>query len=121
MANDPILHLLVSDSEPETSEDNISGGRGAFGEWPGQVKAAVKSIQTLKPVEVPVSAIRPHMEELLKVVNQLFSHTEQQPGLALEEIELSVDINAKGQVRILGNGGEVGGTGSIKLKFKRVP
>lgn len=118
MANDPILHLLVSDSEPETSADD-SGGRG----FPtkDQAKSAVKSLLHLKPVEVPVSAIRPHMEELLKLVNQLFLHTEQQLGLALEEVELSVDINAKGQVRILGSGGELGGTGSIKLKFKRVP
>jgi hypothetical protein len=121
MTNDPILHLLVSDpeSESDTSADD-RGGRG-IDEWPGQVKSAVKSILHLKPVEVPVSAIRPHMEELLKVVNQLFSQTDRQPGLALDEIELSVDINAKGQVRILGSGAEVGSTGSIKLKFKRVP
>ncbi|MBD2161760.1 hypothetical protein H6F46_13775 [Limnothrix sp. FACHB-1083] len=121
MANDPILHLLVSDpeSESETSADD-SGGRG-IDDWPGQVKSVVKSVKKLATVEVRASAIRPHMEELLNVVGEVFSQADQQPGLALDEIELSVDINAKGQVRILGSGAEVGSTGSIKLKFKRVP
>jgi hypothetical protein len=118
MENDPILHLLVSESEPETSADD-SGGRG----FPtkDQVKAVVKSVQKLTTVEVRASAIRPHMEELLSVVGEVFSQADRQPGLALDEIELSVDINAKGQVRLLGSGAEVGSTGSIKLKFKRVP
>lgn len=118
MTNDPILHLLVSNPEPDTSEDD-GGGRG----FPtkDQVKAAAKSIKNLVTVEVRASAIRPHMEELLNVVGEVFSQADRQPGLALDEIELSVDINAKGQVRIWGSGAEVGSTGSIKLKFKRVP
>jgi hypothetical protein len=37
----------------------------------------------------------------------------------LEEIELTVEVNAEGQLGILGNGGKAGGKGGIKLKFTR--
>ncbi|RFP59384.1 MAG: hypothetical protein BJG00_009485 [Limnothrix sp. CACIAM 69d] len=115
-SQEPVLHLLVGDAE-ELDTAPVGGGRGI--PTKEQVKEKMKAF--LKPVEVPASAIRPHMEELLKVVGTVFAQADQQPGLALDEIELSVDINAKGQVRILGSGAEVGSTGSIKLKFKRVP
>jgi len=38
----------------------------------------------------------------------------------LDEVELSVEINAQGQVSIMGNGGSLSDKGGIKLKFKRV-
>ncbi|WP_416669727.1 Pepco domain-containing protein [Egbenema bharatensis] len=37
----------------------------------------------------------------------------------LDEVELSVEMNAQGQVSILGNGGSLSNRGAIKLKFKR--
>jgi hypothetical protein len=46
---------------------------------------------------------------------------QQQPErrLHLEEIELTVEVNAEGQLGILGSGGKAGGKGGIKLKFTR--
>ena len=41
--------------------------------------------------------------------------------IALEQIELSVEINGEGKISILGNGAQTGGKGAIKLKFKRQP
>jgi hypothetical protein len=38
--------------------------------------------------------------------------------LSLEEVELAVKINAKGQVQLIA-GGETGAEGGITLKFKR--
>ena len=39
--------------------------------------------------------------------------------IALDEIELSVEINGEGKISLLGNGAKAGGKGAIKLKFKR--
>ena len=39
--------------------------------------------------------------------------------MQLEEVELVVEVNGKGQVSLLGTGGELGGKGAITLKFKR--
>ncbi len=39
-------------------------------------------------------------------------------GLQLEEVELSVKISGKGQIKLIA-GGEAGGEGGITLKFKR--
>jgi hypothetical protein len=41
-------------------------------------------------------------------------------GLALDEVELSVEINGQGQVSILGSSGTLSNRGAINLKFKRV-
>lgn len=114
---EPVLHLLVGETDAEEPSPAYDGGRG----FPtkSEVKAAVKSV--LRPVEVPVSAIRFQMDGLLKAVDQIFAQVDRRGGLVLDEVELTVDINAKGQVRILGSGAEVGSTGAIKLKFKRSP
>jgi hypothetical protein len=39
-------------------------------------------------------------------------------GLQLEEVELTVKISGKGEVKLIA-GGEVGAEGGITLKFKR--
>ena len=53
----------------------------------------------------------------------LFSHAEQQvsskSGLKLDEIEVTVEINGEGEVKLLGTGGKVGTKGGITLRFKR--
>nr|WP_281257084.1 hypothetical protein [Calothrix elsteri] len=41
--------------------------------------------------------------------------------MQLDEIELTVEINGEGQVKLLGNGIKAGGKGGIKLTFKRKP
>jgi hypothetical protein len=53
------------------------------------------------------------------VVGDLFEQAEQKPnGMVLDEVELSVEINAEGQVSIMGSGGKLGSKGAITLKFK---
>lgn len=65
------------------------------------------------------------MQDMINVVNEVFAEdaqslkTEESNGLQLEEITLSVQVNAKGELGILGTGGELGGTGGITLKFLR--
>jgi hypothetical protein len=59
------------------------------------------------------------MQGLLQVVGDVFDQASRQSGLQLDEIELAVEINAEGQVSLLGNGGKLADKGAIKLKFKR--
>jgi len=66
-------------------------------------------------------ALKTQMQGLLNVVEEVFDQASQQSGLNLDEVELTVEINAEGQVSLLGNGGKLGDKGGIKLKFKRVP
>lgn len=63
------------------------------------------------------------MQDLLTVVNELFDPEQKElaaqtkKGLQLEEVTLSAEVNAKGELSILGTGGEMGGSGGITLKF----
>lgn len=61
------------------------------------------------------------MSHLIDVVERLLTRAEKQSRneIALDEIELSVEVNGEGKISILGNGAQAGGKGAIKLKFKR--
>lgn len=64
--------------------------------------------------------LKQNMGEFLDVVEEAFEKTEKpKSGMRLDEVELSVEINGKGQVNLLGTGGEAGAKGAIVLKFKR--
>lgn len=76
-------------------------------------------------VAVPVERLRRQVGQLVGLVTEVFDQAERQVAvqperrLQLEEIELTVEVNAEGQLGILGNGGKAGGKGGIKLKFTR--
>ena len=76
-----------------------------------------------KGVQVSVSTLEQKMRHFLQSVGRIFNEAERQtiqsPGIRLDEIELSVEINGEGEVKLLGTGGKVGGKGAIKLTFKR--
>ncbi len=59
------------------------------------------------------------MENMIAIVNDLFSQADTSTGLRLEEVELSVEINAEGQLSLVGNGAKLGNSGGITLKFSR--
>ncbi len=70
-------------------------------------------------VPLDAAALKTQMDGLLQVIISVFDQATQQTGLQLDEVELAVEINAEGQVSILGNGGKLADKGAIKLKFKR--
>jgi hypothetical protein len=72
-------------------------------------------------VAVPVERLKQQVNQLVEMVGLVFDQAEQQVErrLQLEEIELTVEVNAEGQLGILGSGGKAGGKGGIKLKFTR--
>lgn len=46
---------------------------------------------------------------------------EQQKGFALDQIQVAVEISAKGHLSLLGTGGELAGKGGLTFTFKRKP
>ncbi|WP_299409748.1 hypothetical protein [Acaryochloris sp. IP29b_bin.148] len=74
---------------------------------------------TRKRVPVDVALLRKQMNNMMQVVDEQFIQSEIQTQMQLEEVELKVEINAEGQLSLVGNGGKLGNTGGITLKFSR--
>lgn len=97
----------------QRSSDDIGGGYGS----PQRTEKVTRVVRQRVPLDA--IALKTRMNGLLAVVSEVFDQASQQSGLQLEEVELSVEINAQGQVSLLGNGGSLSDKGAIKLKFKR--
>ncbi|MGI8932655.1 hypothetical protein [Leptolyngbya sp. BC1307] len=61
------------------------------------------------------------MQSLVAIINDFVEQADPRPGLQLNEVELSVEINAEGKVSLIGSGGKFGSKGGITLKFVRPP
>jgi hypothetical protein len=104
------------------SPDETASGEGQRG-WDEDIR---KRVSALVEVKVDPSVLERQMASFLSLVGRLFQQADQQmqsqsslqPGIQLSEIELSVEIGAKGEVKLVA-GGEVSGKGAIKLKFTR--
>lgn len=122
MTEHPEIFLVT---EVETSEVEVRTGErsgvdigGGFGD-----KLITKHLTTTtQRVPLDATALKVQMNGLLQVIGGLFDQAEQMPnGMVLDEMSLSVEINAEGQISIMGNGGKLGNKGTIALKFKRTP
>lgn len=102
--------VIVTDSNTARAETT----RG----WQEEVRGRLP----LKEVELNVSDLECKMNSFLQMVGRLFQQAEQQTTpksqMQLDEVELSVEIGGKGEIKLVA-GGEVNGKGAIKLKFKR--
>jgi hypothetical protein len=120
MSELPQIYLVT---EVETSEVEVRTGERSSDDTGGGFGPLVtKQITTLKTQRVPLdaAALKVQMNGLLQVIGELFDQAEQMPnGMVLDEMNLSVEINAEGQISIMGNGGKLGNKGTIALKFKR--
>ena len=101
-------------------EEPIEGGRDSTVDVGGGFGVSQKIANVLKQrVPVDAAALKSQMNGLLKVVGGLFEEAEQQTGMQLNEVTLSVEINGQGKVSLLGTGGKLGNRGGITLKFTR--
>ncbi|AFZ10575.1 hypothetical protein QUA82_26740 [Microcoleus sp. F8-D3] len=121
MSDDSSQIWIVTEVETTESVEILQGQRssddtgGGFGQ---RVKEQIKTtVQQRVPLDA--AALKVQMNGLLKVLGDISTEANQQNGLQLDEVELSVEINGEGQVSILGNSGKLGNKGAIKLKFKR--
>jgi hypothetical protein len=120
-ANNQLWIITETEEIEETVE--IEGRRsstdrdGGFG-TPETVETT-RTVTRRKRVSLDAQALKTQMESMLAIVNDLFSQADAATGLRLDEVELSVEISAEGQLSIVGNGGKLGNTGGITLKFTR--
>lgn len=82
-----------------------------------------EEVQKLPIATLRLADIEEKMSAFLRMMSQVFRQAEQEThktaGMSLEEIELSLEIGAEGEVRLIGSGAKTSGKGAIKLKFKR--
>lgn len=128
MSEDNQVYFIVE--EPIEEAVPIEGersGRDTGGGWGEPRRSRVDAIRATqkKRVGIRASILKAQMQDMINVVDEVFAQDAQSldaknsNGLQLEEITLSVQVNAKGELGILGTGGELGGSGGITLKFVR--
>ncbi len=126
MADEPQLYIIADVQETEDAppiEGRRDGGIDTGGGWGQGTRRGPADVitQSLKRKRVPLDAqaLKTQMQGMLAVVNDLFDQATTDTGLQLNEVELSVEINAEGQLSLVGNGGKLGNSGGITLKFVR--
>lgn len=114
------LWVIVDETPQTPQEDGSRDGTSSGNPWAKRVASAVGAT---KAVKVSTQKLEAEMSRFVQIVSRLFSHAEKQvnpqSGLKLDEIEVSVEINGEGEVKLLGTGGKVGTKGGITLRFKR--
>lgn len=112
---------VIVDETPQTPQED--GSKDATFRGNPWTKSVASPLGTLKAVPVSTQKLEAEMSKFLQVVSNVFSNAEQQvsskSGLKLDEIEVTVEINGEGEVKLLGTGGKVGTKGGITLRFKR--
>ena len=107
--------FIVTDASPVIASD--VGSRG--GEDVGGGFGSRLAQGGFRTISLSAEGLRDQVTNLLEVVQYVFAQATDRPTLALDQIELSVEISSEGQISILGTGGKAGGRGAIKLTFKR--
>lgn len=73
-------------------------------------------------VEVSADVLEARMSGFLEGIGQMFRNAQNKianTGLELSEIELTIEISGKGEIKLIGSGGEAAAKGAVKLKFTR--
>ena len=107
-----------------TDETAVDGGRAE------EVKRNPYSHVDSQPVRsqqrrgIPVSAakLEQGMADFVSILGRVLEQTQKRSGeitgMALDEVELMVEVNGEGQLSLLGTGGKAGAKGAMTLKFK---
>jgi hypothetical protein len=122
MAEEAAQLWIVTEVETTETKETVRGERGGSDRGGGfSSPEFTEQTRTFIRQRVPLDAValKTQMNGLLQVVSEVFAQASTQSGLQLDEVELSVEINAQGQVSILGSGGSLSDKGAIKLTFKR--
>lgn len=119
--NQGIWIITCETPNQETTSEEITRGGKSVGRGGYSYDDSVEEVDTNSQQHwVEAEVLQSNMNQFLEVLGQTFERAEQSHSkIQLDEIELTVEINGKGQVGLLGTGGELGGKGAIKLKFKR--
>jgi hypothetical protein len=119
MQNDVIW--IVTDETPVAK--GISGEK-AGGDTGNPYDAPSATVAPRRGIPVKAERLEQEMREFVQVMGRVLAEAKASAkevgGMALEEIELSVEVNGEGQVSLFGMGGKAGGKGAMTLKFKAV-
>lgn len=125
MTDEEILWVITDDVPQISVPDGSRGGSGTGGSWADEVQAETPGAKGLvRGVPVKVQELEQNMGSFLQVVQRLFRQAEQQveenSGMQLDEVELSVEISGNGEIKLIATAGvKTEAKGAIKLKFKR--
>ncbi|MBA3923754.1 MAG: hypothetical protein H0X31_19495 [Nostocaceae cyanobacterium] len=119
------IWIVTDDTSQISLPDGVKGGNLRDRGWGEETDFDTRDPET--KVLVDADKLEKEMSRFLLVVDKVFSSAEKQAqaksesksGMQLEEIELTVEINGEGQVKLLGSGVKAGGKGGIKLTFRR--
>lgn len=124
------LYVIVEEpvvEEPVTRDGERSGRDtgGGYGRAPASRVEAQAQAFKRKRIAVSVDRLKGQMQDLIAVVNELLDPATASVaesagnGLQLDAVTLSVEVNAEGELSLLGTGGKLGGSGGITLTFSR--
>ena len=115
---DETIWIITAENPPATNE-GVRGGSNR-NPWSSPTNVIKKTAQLSR---VSVHKLETELSKFLQIIGGLFNRAQeqanQQTGLKLDEIELSVEITGEGEIKLLGTGISTGTTGGIKLKFKK--
>jgi hypothetical protein len=138
VSKETISITTYAESEPLPVPDGLSGKKGAIStvpDWKGPQHDLVETKLFVRR-EIPVETIERELQKLIGLMNRIFSQVEQSQNddltakssplqmddksrLRLNEVTLTVEVNAEGGLSILGAGGKLGGKGGITIKFSK--
>lgn len=104
--------------EGKRSSEDMGGG---YDQQPNIISERISRFLKKDRIPLDAQALKSQMNGLMQVVGDLFAQAEQSSEMHLDEVTLSVEVNAEGQIGIAGNGGKLGNTGGITMKFTRRP
>ena len=112
---------FVTEVEAAETVEVAAGGRSSEDVGGGFGSSLVQQTRKTLTQRVQIDAenLKREIGNLLTVVGDVFDQARNETGLSLEEVELSIEVSSEGQISILGSGGKIGGSGGIKLSFKR--
>lgn len=114
MAKEKEIWLIAGNHD---STKKMAGKGEASSGNPWHVKASDKIVQGVKVSE---ETLRKNMSDFLDIVGNVFHQAEKKTEMKLDEVELSIEITADGEVKLLGSSVGIETKGAITLKFKRV-
>lgn len=122
IAETEVTEEKITEEKVETEGRRSGGGdRGGGFALPRRVFESEQTVVKRDRVPIPAEKVKAQMQSLVAIVNDLFEELGSRTGLQLDEVQLSVEINAEGNVSLLGSGGKVGSKGGMTLKFVRSP
>jgi hypothetical protein len=69
---------------------------------------------------LPTDTVKKNLQEFMASLHEILPQSATtHEGYGIDSFDVAVSINGKGQVGFLGTGGELGGSATLTLKFKR--